>query len=258
MNQPLSTHTLQSYHTQGFYTWQSFLTPPQLLSLRVHVNTILSTLHSTVDPEWIQHVHQLPSGKWMLDFASSIKHIAAHLLNDPTPILYSSQIAVRSPGSQETTPWHQDGPGANVCTFWIALDRVDEHNGGLQVIPGGHTQGRLSLKKVANEQDLPQAIKMASHNVYAIIPPTSCTRSSPHCSTPSTRKVPPTVFKYRLRAGGAGVHHDSLPHRATSNSTTKPRRVIILRFMNHTNEKKNGKFVHYKTGEYITRNYIEI
>ena len=248
----LNPATIKSYHKHGYYIWQSFMTHRQLQTLRTNVDRVLASLHPNCDPEWIQHIHQLEQGKWMLDFASSIKHIAASLLNDPSPVLYSSQIAVRHPGSPESTPWHQDGPGANVCTFWIALDRIDEHNGGLQVIPGGHHHGRLSLKKLSiekqNEEELSQAIKMASHNVYEI---------QPNQLTPATAFAANT-FKYRLRAGGAGVHHDSLPHRANRNNTVKPRRVIILRFMNSTNEKKTGKFLHYLTGEYVARNYVDL
>jgi ectoine hydroxylase-related dioxygenase (phytanoyl-CoA dioxygenase family) len=236
----LPKSAIESYHINGFYTWQSFLTNEKLQTLRSNVQEILKVLHPTCDPEWIQHIHQLESGKWMLEFASSIKPLAAKLLNDSKPILYSSQIAVRLPGF-EKTPWHQDGPGANVCTFWITLDHIDANNGGLQVMPGKHYSGRLQLKKVENEQDLPHAIKMASHNVFEIQPESSS-----------------SIFKYRLRAGGAGVHHDSLPHCANSNSTKKSRRVIILRYMNSKNERKSGKFVHYLTGEYVERNYVEL
>jgi hypothetical protein len=232
--------SIQTFHADGFLTWQSFLTRSHLDRFRTNVDNILLSLHPNCDPEWIQHVHQLPEGKWLLDLASSLKPIASSLLDDPSPTLYSSQIAVRNPGTNETTPWHQDGPGAGVITFWIALDRVDEKNGGLQVVPRGHIQGRLQLRKLESEAELPLATKMASHNVFEC-----CVKAR-------------DIFKYRLRAGGAGVHHDSLPHCAGPNTTCRPRRVIILRYVHNEKQIKSGKFLHHIHGIYMTRKYVEL
>ena len=140
-----------SYHEHGYYIWQSFMTHRQLESLRTNVDRVLASLHPKCDPEWIQHIHTLPEGQWLHHLAvTTASPVAAHLLQDPNPILYSSQIAVRLPSaiSIASTPWHQDGAGAGVCTFWIALDRIDSTNGGLQVMPGKHMEGSLPLKQI--------------------------------------------------------------------------------------------------------------
>ena len=233
---------MQSFQTNGFHTCQNFLTQDQLQTTRSNVTEVLASLHKSCDLEWIQHIHTLPEGQWLHHLAvTTASPVAAHLLQDPNPILYSSQIAVRLPSaiSIASTPWHQDGAGAGVCTFWIALDRIDSTNGGLQVMPGKHMEGSLPLKQITEEKDLDNAINMASHNVYEVV----------------TNKS--NIFKYRLRAGGAGVHHDSLPHCAGANRSNKPRRVIILRYMKSDTKPAVGQFKHYRTGEMINRTYTE-
>ena len=235
-----ATSSCSYFQTNGYEVWQKFLTQHQLKHLRTKVNVILNNLHPSVDPEWIQHVHQLKEGTFLRNLATSVKHLASDYLNDPNPILYSSQISCRYPGTEVKTPWHQDGPGAGVVTFWITLDRIDETNGGLQVIPKGHLNGRQRLKtfdtNTTTANDFDCAVNMASHNVFEI----ESVQSS-------------NVFKYRLRAGGAGVHHDSIPHCSNPNVSITPRRVIILRYMHHDTKQVEGKFLHYKTGLMETR-----
>lgn len=148
-------------------TWQRFLTHEQRRTLSENVDRVLKSRHPSVDPEWIQHIHTLKEGKWLHDFAdNAVTPLVSQLLEDEEPVLYSSQIASRAPQSKERTPWHQDGAGAGLVTFWIALDRVTSQNGGLQVVPGAHHGGRLRLKRLDSKKcDIKLSMKMALHNV---------------------------------------------------------------------------------------------
>lgn len=49
---------------------------------------------------------------------------------------------MKEPGAQKRTPWHQDGPywnvaGFQICSFWLALDRIPKHC-GLEFVRGSH------------------------------------------------------------------------------------------------------------------------
>ena len=60
---------------------------------------------------------------------------------------------------------------------------------------------------------------------------------------------------YRLRAGGAGLHHPSLPHRAGPNRTARPRRVIVLRYMcsSELTARDGGKLRDWRDGSWFAR-----
>lgn len=253
-------YELSSYSARGFVTWQRFLDHACLLGLRAQCDAIVAARHSSVDSEWIQNVHQLlgPPGSpgnwmWRLASAPAIVHAVRTVLGGGgTPLLYASQIAYRMPARHdfECTPWHQDGPGTKVCTFWIALDRVDRSNGALEVLPGGHLEGRRALVRLVedgDQQELQLALSMAQHNVF------QCSIGDGVASSSSL----PSSLSYRLRAGGAGLHHPSLPHRAGPNRTAFPRRVIVLRYMcsSELTARDGGKMRDWRDGSWFDRAY---
>lgn len=253
---PFGVAESQSFARDGFVLWQRFLTPRALSRLRREVDSALEKKHPEIDAEWIQNIHQHPAGAWMWELASSdgVAQAARAVCGGPV-VLYGSQIAVRVPrmkweSSQlerglDTTPWHQDGHGARIATFWLPLDHVDKRTGGLEVMKHGHREGKFPLRRLQNPCELPLARKMAVHNVFEI--DVGGDRTALQCQ----------IHSYRLRAGGAGVHHPSLPHRSGPNLSTKPRRVIILRYM-HTEElSSNDKGVlrHWQTNEWFEREY---
>lgn len=81
-----------------------------------------------------------------------------HVLDLVEPItgpnigLWSSHFISKPPFSGKATPWHEDSAYwagristmENVVTVWLALDRVDEENGAMKVVPGTHRAGGQS------------------------------------------------------------------------------------------------------------------
>lgn len=253
---PFGPAEARAFADDGFVLWQRFLTARALASLRRDVDAALRAKHPAVDAEWIQNVHQFEAGAWMWRLASSpgIAEAARLAVGGGPVILYGSQIAVRMPRGTataslatrrlDTTPWHQDGPGARVATFWITLDRCEKKTGSLEVLSGGHKQGRRALRRLEHPRELPLAQKMSAHNVFEI-------------DLVDNAAVRREAYAYRLRAGGAGVHHASLPHRAGPNLGTDPRRVIILRYI-HADElssRDQGRLRHWQTNDWFEREY---
>lgn len=75
-------------------------------------------------------------------FDSPAGEIAARLLDASTLNFFFDAVFVRSPGSQFSTPWHQDEPywtieGFNTCSIWMPLVPVAAAN-CLAFVPGSH------------------------------------------------------------------------------------------------------------------------
>jgi ectoine hydroxylase-related dioxygenase (phytanoyl-CoA dioxygenase family) len=75
-------------------------------------------------------------------FNSPAAQIAGQLMDSACINFYFDAVFVRSPGSQFTTPWHQDEPywsveGYDTCTIWMPLVAVKRAN-ALAYVPGSH------------------------------------------------------------------------------------------------------------------------
>ena len=159
-----------------------------------------------------------------------------------TCTLYASQIHAKAPrGEGKAVPWHQDG-GLKVRTVWIPLDHIDDKNGGLQVLDRAHTHGRLDFKRVSSEEDFQTARFYANYNVFEV---------DLHSQE--------GVFQYKISAGGLAMHHPLIPHSSPPNiCRRRRRRVIILRYMAASEPRPAGHIFHYKTGEKITKQYLDL
>lgn len=75
-------------------------------------------------------------------FNSPAAEIAGHLLKAKTINFFFDAVFVRTPGTQFSTPWHQDEPywsieGNDTCTIWMPLVPVKKEN-ALALVPGSH------------------------------------------------------------------------------------------------------------------------
>ncbi|MGB5330848.1 MAG: phytanoyl-CoA dioxygenase family protein [Gammaproteobacteria bacterium] len=75
-------------------------------------------------------------------YDSPAAQIAGRLMGSAAVNFYFDAVFVRSPGSQFTTPWHQDEPywsveGYDTCTLWMPLVPVKREN-ALAYVPGSH------------------------------------------------------------------------------------------------------------------------
>ncbi|MDH3763450.1 MAG: phytanoyl-CoA dioxygenase family protein [Gammaproteobacteria bacterium] len=75
-------------------------------------------------------------------FGSPAARIAGHLMGSTRINFYFDAVFVRSPGSQFSTPWHQDEPywsveGYDTCTIWMPLVAVKRES-ALAYVPGSH------------------------------------------------------------------------------------------------------------------------
>jgi ectoine hydroxylase-related dioxygenase (phytanoyl-CoA dioxygenase family) len=134
-------------------------------------------------------------------------------------------LIYKEPGQLAETPWHQDfayagmpftPAGANIpydesVQFWLALDDVDEENGCMHFVPGGHLDP-LHPHHVAGGAPTDPGRLLAM-------------------TDPEHELDLATAVSCPLAAGGATVHSFGTPHYTSGNRTAdRPRRAFIFNF----------------------------
>ncbi len=147
-------------------------------------------------------------------FVRLVKHplfleICARQYGPHSPISIFRAMVMNKPAGQGTVlPWHQDGGNVwaldrdPLVTIWVALDPATRANGCLEVIPGTHHLGLLSL----------YGSTVAEEHVKA------------HCP-------PERVLPLEVEAGHAVLLHNWLIHRSGVNPTSVPRRAFTACYM---------------------------
>lgn len=90
------------------------------------------------------HLWDLPARGFMLD---PRLHVLLAAFLDEEPVAVQTLASFKPPGSPGRPP-HRDAPAADwrpgvSCTVWMALDPVDEENGGLALYSGSHLASGL-------------------------------------------------------------------------------------------------------------------
>jgi ectoine hydroxylase-related dioxygenase (phytanoyl-CoA dioxygenase family) len=80
-------------------------------------------------------------------FGSPAAELAGQLLQAKKINFFFDAVFVRSPGTQFSTPWHQDEPywsieGYDTCTIWMPLVSVKKEN-ALSYVPGSHLSNQI-------------------------------------------------------------------------------------------------------------------
>jgi ectoine hydroxylase-related dioxygenase (phytanoyl-CoA dioxygenase family) len=76
-------------------------------------------------------------------FESGVAEAAGRLMGAAKINMFYDHLMVKDPGAVSPTPWHQDlnywpVEGRQVCSIWLALDRVGPENGQVEFVAGSH------------------------------------------------------------------------------------------------------------------------
>lgn len=143
---------------------------------------------------------------------------AAQMMGAIRVRLFYDQVLTKEPGESHRTPWHQDLPywpvsGAQILSFWVALDPVCRDNGAVEYVRGSHRWNRV--------------FKPTSHNDGGYWADT------PFEDMPDIEAMRGDleILSWDMRPGDAIVHHPLTVHGAYGNhSTHKRRRAYITRW----------------------------
>lgn len=147
---------------------------------------------------------------------SALPHIAAQLMQSQTARIYHDHLLVKTAGTRQPTPWHQDQPYYNVSgeqnvSFWIPVDPIQRES-TLEFLAGSHRMGWLMPRTFMTQQ--------------AQWFPEGSLRDIPDMTQPEMRE---RVVGWALQPGDCVAFHMLTLH-AASGSTTK-RRVFSARYL---------------------------
>ena len=153
-------------------------------------------LQSSPSMLWPDFIAKAPFRVWAVEFGSA-------LMRQPLEFWYD-QFLAKPPTGSVPTYWHQDEGywGRNVfdtgITCWMPFHDVDEANGCMHFIDGGHLDGVLTHKLVEGVQ---------SDLLY--------------CEPDESRMVACPIKK-----GSVTFHHSKTPHMTTANTSSTWRRAL--------------------------------
>jgi len=155
-------------------------------------------------------------------FESPAAHIAQRLMRSQSVRLFFDQIFVKEPGTDAPTPWHHDQPfwpvqGHQVCSIWLALDRVSRKSSGLEYVKGSHLWG-AEYRPAAFSAKNKDVFKDAQHGTA--IPDFDALRDQYE------------FLSWDLEPGDCLVHQALAVHGASGNRTrTQRRRALSTRWI---------------------------
>ncbi|MFO0996281.1 MAG: phytanoyl-CoA dioxygenase family protein [Alphaproteobacteria bacterium] len=152
-------------------------------------------------------------------FHSPAAAIAATLMRATRVHLFFDNIMVKDPGTEATTPWHQDVPywpieGDQVASVWVPLDSISREN-RLEFVAGSHRWGKKFVpKNFSNPTEyydltLPGFERMPDFD---------------------SRRGEFSILAWDMAPGDCLVFHGHVVHGAPGNRTSRPRRAIIMRY----------------------------
>lgn len=162
---------------------------------------------------------------------SPIAHVMRRLLASKSLRLLYDQLLIKDPGARSPTPWHHDLPfwpffGRQIASCWIALDPVDEENGGVHYAPGSHrsaaryrpTQPVNARTRRMKNMDLPECPDLF-------------------------RRGGATVQAWPLEPGDALIFHALTLHGGRANRSERPRRAWVFRYAGDDVRSVSGEHV---------------
>lgn len=218
-----------AYAARGFVQVDGLLTAEELAMVRRVYDDILQgridaarhryDLGAGAGARKVADVENVTQVMWPHDLSPEIagaafneraRAVAAALYGDDSLAFDFSMLIAKAPHTDTATPFHQDAsywhPGladTRAVSFWVALDASTLDNGCMWYAPGSHLEP--ALRPHARCGDNPQAALC-------------CPGSEAECEP-----MP-------LAPGSAGLHSGRTVHYSRGNTTSGPRRALILNF----------------------------
>ncbi len=232
----LRSDAAHQYDELGYLLLGSLMPPAAVERARAELDRMLFQLNPEIRPDEIYSAHQ--QERWLLELAVSDDLLdAVEQVIGSDIVLWSTHLICKPPRTGRAIPWHQDGTYWNVVgrmvSVWLALDDVDRENGTMYVLPRWHKQvfgRRPTGDEFFDEEIQPDALP---------------------------KNIEQQQVEYRFKAGEAGMHHVLIPHSSPPNlSSTRWRRVLVIRYMSADGEMGAKQYPDYRTNELFDRQYI--
>jgi hypothetical protein len=216
----LTPDEIAQYETDGYVIPKGFQVDSETLaSLRVALDAVLAG-NPDIMPDRMINPHLNGGRPYGVKGHSAFDSIArdpaildmvASVLG-PDVILWLSHMFCKLPDTLREVPWHQDGQYGPIrpwatCTVWLALDKVDQENGAMRVIPGSHRRQDWAHHADGNPD-------LALNQVIG-----------------DDQLEAQEVRYIELEPGQASLHDVGIVHGSAANSSGRRRAGLALRYM---------------------------
>jgi chlorinating enzyme len=231
-NGRIEAQQVASYRKEGYLLYdQPIFSAEKYQRLADRFDTLLAALNSDQRPEGMgtPHVKDPTLFEWLL--ADEVLDLIEPILG-PDIVLFSSHFICKPSGDGRRVPWHEDSsywkgllePPLDVVTVWLALDRSDQENGCMRVIPGSHMLGGYSEYEPVDDKD---------NNVFG----TQIT---------ATQFDESKAIDLVLDSNHASLHDGRIMHASEPNLSTRRRCGYTMRYFSAT-----AKYIGYKAHKHI-------
>jgi ectoine hydroxylase-related dioxygenase (phytanoyl-CoA dioxygenase family) len=163
---PLEDNQLIAYERDGAVVLRNVFSDSQIATLTLgiernllHPGELAAVASSNNDPgQFIEDFcnwQRIPEYESILK-NSALPHVAAQLMRSQTARIYHDHLLVKTAGTKQPTPWHQDQPYYNVSgvqnvSFWIPVDPIPRES-TLEFLAGSHRMGWLMPRTFMTQQ----------------------------------------------------------------------------------------------------------
>ena len=213
MSQVNTLQLTAQYEKEGFVIVPNVLDLDLVEEAQAHIDWLLAK-NPGLRPEQLNHDLLTRDAFWVrLVSDDRLLDIAEQFLG-PDIGLFASHYIAKPPLTGKAVPWHQDGTywpldPMEVITFWLALDRSDEDNGCLKVLPRTHHENLMSLEDYVPQSD-ESAFEIA-------MDPDSVDESQ--------------AVSLILNPGDMSIHHPNVTHGSYANTSPRWRRGLTIRYI---------------------------
>jgi ectoine hydroxylase-related dioxygenase (phytanoyl-CoA dioxygenase family) len=207
----LTPEQVARFNRDGYLMPFRFFSPEEAADIRSYFDRLLARYAAEgKDSYSISSAHLRHGRVWDVLTNPRIVAVVADLLG-PNVVAWGSHFFCKMPGDGKAVSWHQDASywpltPSKAVTVWLAIDDADRGNACMRYIPGTHVLGHLTWQ--LSEQDESNVLNQ---------------------TVPGVEKYGDPVY-VELKAGEASLHSDLLLHGSETNTSTRRRCGLTLRY----------------------------
>ena len=217
------TQLKAQYEEDGYVIVRNVLDIDLIKEAQGHIDWLLEK-NPDLRPEQLGH-HLITQDAFWVRLVSDdrLLDVAEQFLG-PDLALFASHYIAKRPNDGKAVPWHQDGSywplePMDVITFWLSLDRSDEENGCMKVIPKTQNTRLMSKDEYVAQSD-EQLFDMAMDQD----------------SIDESQAV-----SMILNPGDISIHHPNVVHGSHANNSPRWRRGLTIRYIPSTTRITDAK-----------------
>ena len=200
-----------TFERDGFVLFRNVLDQDLIQEASDHVDWLLAK-HPELRGEQLHHNLMEHDAFWVRLISDPRLLDIAEQFIGPNIALFASHYISKPPFTGQQVLWHQDGgywplEPMEVVTLWLAVDRADQENGCMRVIPGTH---KLQLIDMQDASDKGAVLDR---------------------ETPAEYVEEDKAVDIVLDPGEVEVHHPNIIHGSHANTSPRRRCGLTIRYI---------------------------